>query len=111
MVADDRLRTLRFTGHHFPDSFPGDRIEAHRPAEQGITQIANHNYDQRLDFGDDREFGEVAQSFNDMAARLDEYRRSSLDKLMTAKTRVEAIVNTLHEPIIGCGLVPQDPFS
>ena len=74
---------------------PIDRLK------QGITQIANHNYDQRLDFGDDREFGEVAQSFNDMAARLDEYRRSSLDKLMTAKTRVEAIVNTLHEPIIG----------
>ena len=43
----------------------------------------------------------MARSFNDMAARLDEYRRSSLDKLMTAKTRVEAIVNTLHEPIIG----------
>lgn len=69
--------------------------------KQGITQIANHNYGQRLDFGDNREFGEVAQSFNDMAAKLDEYRRSSLDKLMTAKTRVEAIVNTLHEPIIG----------
>ena len=36
-----------------------------------------------------------------MAAKLDEYRRSSLDDLMTAKTRIEAIVNSLHEPIIG----------
>ena len=36
-----------------------------------------------------------------MAAKLDEYRRSSLDDLMTAKKRIEAIVNTLHEPIIG----------
>ena len=38
---------------------------------------------------------------NNMAAKLDEYRRSSLDDLMTAKKRIEAIVNTLHEPIIG----------
>ena len=36
-----------------------------------------------------------------MAAKQDEYRRSSLDDLMTAKTRIEAIVNSLHEPIIG----------
>ena len=81
--------------------FPAIVLRPIDKLKQGITQIANHNYDQRLDFGDNREFGEVAQSFNDMAARLDEYRRSSLDKLMTAKTRVEAIVNTLHEPIIG----------
>ena len=38
-----------------------------------------------------------------MAAKLDEYRRSSLDDLMTAKKRIEAIVNTLHEPIVGLG--------
>ena len=81
--------------------FPAIVLRPIDKLKQGITQIANHNYGQRLDFGDNREFGEVAQSFNDMAAKLDEYRRSSLDKLMTAKTRVEAIVNTLHEPIIG----------
>ena len=45
----------------------------------------------------------MAESFNDMAAKLDEYRRSSLDDLMTAKKRIEAIVDTLHEPIIGLG--------
>ena len=44
---------------------------------------------------------DVAESFNDMAAKLDEYRRSSLDDLMAAKKRIEAIVDTLHEPIVG----------
>ena len=69
--------------------------------KKGIREIANHNYQQRLDFTGNREFESVAESFNNMAAKLDEYRRSSLDDLMTAKTRIEAIVNSLHEPIIG----------
>ncbi len=71
--------------------------------KKGIREIANHNYRQRLDFPGNREFESVAESFNDMAAKLDEYRRSSLDDLMTAKKRIEAIVDTLHEPIIGLG--------
>ena len=70
--------------------------------KKGITEIANHNYRQRLDFSGNREFESVAESYN-MAAKLDEYRRSSLDDLMTAKKRIEAIVNTLHEPIVGLG--------
>jgi len=69
--------------------------------KKGIKEIASHNYGKRLDFTGNREFESVAESFNDMAAKLDEYRRSSLDDLMTAKTRIEAIVNSLHEPIIG----------
>ena len=36
-----------------------------------------------------------------MAQKLSQYRRSSLDRLMTEKMRIEAIVNSLHEPIIG----------
>ena len=71
--------------------------------KKGITEIANHNYSQRLDFSGNREFESVAESFNNMAAKLDEYRRSSLDDLMTAKKRIEAIVDTLHEPIVGLG--------
>ena len=69
--------------------------------KKGIKEIASHNYGKRLDFTGNREFESVAESFNNMAAKLDEYRRSSLDDLMTAKTRIEAIVNSLHEPIIG----------
>lgn len=71
--------------------------------KKGIREIANHNYGKRLEFAGNREFEAVAESFNDMAAKLDEYRRSSLDNLMTAKKRIEAIVDTLHEPIIGLG--------
>ncbi len=81
--------------------FPAVILRPIDKLKQGITQIANHNYDERLDFGNNKEFSAVAASFNDMACKLSEYRRSSLDRLMTEKKRIEAIVNSLHEPIIG----------
>lgn len=81
--------------------FPAIILRPIDKLKQGITQIANHNYEERLDFGDNKEFGAVATSFNDMACKLSEYRRSSLDRLMAEKKRIEAIVNSLHEPIIG----------
>ena len=83
--------------------FPQSVLRPINALKKGITQIANHNYRERLDFPGNREFESVAESFNDMAAKLDEYRRSSLDDLMTAKKRIEAIVDTLHEPIVGLG--------
>ena len=81
--------------------FPQSVLRPIDALKKGITQIANHNYRERLDFPGNREFESVAESFNDMAAKLDEYRRSSLDDLMAAKKRIEAIVDTLHEPIVG----------
>lgn len=81
--------------------FPTILLQPIDKLKQGIIRIANRNYEERLDFGNNAEFNEVARSFNDMAAKLDEYRRSSLNDLITAKQRIEAIVNSLHEPIIG----------
>lgn len=83
--------------------FPAVLLRPIDKLKQGIMQIANHNYEQRLELGDNREFRDVAKSFNDMAGKLSEYRRSSLDRIMTEKKRIEAIVNSLHEPIIGLG--------
>ena len=81
--------------------FPAVILRPIDKLKRGITEIANHNYEERLDFGGNREFREVAESFNDMACKLSEYRRSSLDSLMIEKKRIEGIVNSLHEPIVG----------
>lgn len=81
--------------------FPAIVLRPIDKLKQGIVQIANHNYEERLDFSRNREFCSVAESFNDMARKLSEYRRSSLERLMIEKKRIEAIVNSLHEPIIG----------
>ncbi len=67
----------------------------------GIVEIAHRNYSKRLHFDSTREFNEVATSFNDMAERLEEYQQSSLATLLSSKKYLEAIVNSIHEPIIG----------
>ena len=67
----------------------------------GIMEIANHNYEKRLDLGKNDEFSEVAKSFNRMAERLTEYRKSTLDDIIQGKKYIEAIVNSITEPIIG----------
>ena len=53
-----------------------------RELTQGILEIANHNYEKRLDMSEHEEFREVADSFNSMAERLTEYRT----RLLTAET-------------------------
>ncbi len=68
---------------------------------QSIREIANKNYQQRLHFHADDEFGEVARAFNAMAERLDEYESSNLAQIIFQKKRVETVINTMHDPIIG----------
>ena len=72
-----------------------------RKLTDGIMEIANHNYEKRLDLSKYQEFAEVANSFNRMAERLTEYRRSTLSDIIRAKEYIEAIVNSITEPIIG----------
>ena len=50
---------------------------------------------------DNEEFREVADSFNRMAERLTEYRASTLSDILSAKKFIEAIVNSINDPIIG----------
>jgi len=69
--------------------------------KDGILEIANHNYEKRLDMSDNEEFREVAGSFNRMAERLTEYRASTLSDILSAKKFIEAIVNSIDDPIIG----------
>lgn len=75
-----------------------------RPVKEltrGILEIANHNYDKRLDLKGNEELQEVAEGFNSMAERLTEYRASTLADILSAKKFLEAIVNSINDPIIG----------
>lgn len=45
--------------------FPQSVLRPIDALKKGITQIANHNYRERLDFPGNREFESVAESFND----------------------------------------------
>lgn len=68
---------------------------------ESISEIARQNYKQRLYFEGDSEFVELASSFNSMAERLQEYSNSKLDQILEEKKRVETLVNSMHDPVIG----------
>lgn len=68
---------------------------------RGITQIANRNYSQRLNFQSNDELGELANAFNSMAAKLDEYEHSNLSELVFEKKRIDTIINNMKDAIIG----------
>lgn len=68
---------------------------------ESIRQIADKNYAKRVHFVSNSEFGQLAQSFNTMAAKLQEYNSSNLAKLMMEKKRIETLINNMHDPVIG----------
>lgn len=72
-----------------------------RELTNGILEIANHNYEKRLNLISNQEFIQVSESFNRMAERLAEYRASTLADILSGKKYIEAIVNSITEPIIG----------
>ena len=66
-----------------------------------IREIAAKNYSQRVYYKSKNEFGELADSFNTMAEKLEEYNSSNLSKLLIEKKRIETLINNMHEPVIG----------
>lgn len=72
-----------------------------RKMTESIQQIKAKNYSERVDFQDSEEFSQLAESFNSMAEKLEEYNNSSLAKIMKEKKRVEALIDKMHDPVIG----------
>jgi len=67
----------------------------------GIKEIANKNYNKRLIFPAKDEFGDLADAFNQMAGKLNEYEHSNLASILFEKRRIETIINSMHDAIIG----------
>ncbi len=67
----------------------------------GIKEIAKKNYSKRIHLDRNDEFGVLAETFNTMAEKLDEYEHSNLAEIKLEKTRIEAIVNKMNDGIIG----------
>lgn len=68
---------------------------------ESIKQIANENYKKRIHYEKRNEFGELANSFNTMAEKLEEYAESKLDKILKGKKRIDTLINKMHDPVIG----------
>lgn len=66
-----------------------------------IRQIAADNYSERVYLHKENEFGELANSFNTMAAKLEVYNNSHLAALMKQKSRMETLINNMHDAVLG----------
>ena len=68
---------------------------------EGIKEIANKNYRKRIFLKQGDEFGDLANAFNSMAERLDEYENSNIAQMQFEKSRIETIINQMKDGIIG----------
>lgn len=68
---------------------------------EAIKEISNKNYKHRVHIESKDEFGKLADSFNDMAERLEYFESSNLNKLMFEKRRAEAVINSMKDASIG----------
>jgi PAS domain S-box-containing protein len=68
---------------------------------EGIQAIAGKNYKKRIYLKRGDEFGDLANAFNIMAGKLDEYESSNLAKIKFEKSRIETIINQMRDGIIG----------
>lgn len=85
----------------FVTNFPSVIANPVKTLLRGITDIANKNYNSRIHLKQHDEFGELATSFNTMAAKLEEYENSNLAHILFEKKRIEAIINNMHDPVLG----------
>lgn len=82
-------------------NLPGNIARPIRELTESIKQIANKNYHERIHFKGSAEFEDLANSFNSMAEKLEEYQNSSLSKNLMNKKRVEMLIANMHDPVIG----------
>jgi PAS domain S-box-containing protein len=92
------LTLVAFT---FIFNLPGIISDPIRSLSEGIREIAGKNYKKRIYLKQGDEFGDLANAFNIMAGKLDEYESSNLAKIKFEKSRIETIINQMRDGIIG----------
>ncbi len=85
----------------FSINFPDYIANPLRSLLEGIREVGEKNYSKRLDFTRNDEFSELANAFNLMAARLNEWENTNLATVISEKRRIEAIIDQMQDAIIG----------
>jgi PAS domain S-box-containing protein len=85
----------------FSFNFPSVLTDPIHKLTEAIQEISRKNYKYRIHIKNKDEFGQMADSFNAMAERLEYFESSNLNKLMFEKSRAEAVINSLKDASIG----------
>lgn len=67
---------------------------------EGTQEIARSNYNHRIVISGNGEFKKLADSFNAMTSKLEEYEDVSISKLLIERRRIETIINAIDDPIL-----------
>ena len=81
--------------------FPDYVTKPLKKLTKGIKEIANKNYNHKINIQKDVEMIELAEAFNEMSEKLNEYEKSNVAKLMFEKSRAEAVINSLKDASVG----------
>ncbi|MDH7460829.1 ATP-binding protein [Chitinophagaceae bacterium 26-R-25] len=68
---------------------------------EAIKALSDKDYNYRLHINRKDEFGELAQAFNTMAEKLDEYEHSNLATILFEKQRAETVIQTMKDASLG----------
>lgn len=101
MVISLLAALVLIVGLTFTFNFPSILTSPLAALTEGLREISRKNYKHRIHLDRKDEFGEMAESFNLMAERLEYFENSNLNKLIFEKTRAEAVINSLKEASIG----------
>ncbi|MEO6668526.1 MAG: ATP-binding protein [Ferruginibacter sp.] len=82
-------------------NFPSVVTKPIHQLTQAIKEIGAKNYKHRIHLANKDEFGNLADSFNEMAERLEYFESSNLNQLLFEKNRAEAVINSLKDASIG----------
>lgn len=63
----------------------------------GVKNIASGNFRQRIDLPFGGELGELIESFNEMAERLERYEEQNIEELTAEKAKLETLVSTIAD--------------
>jgi two-component system, NtrC family, sensor histidine kinase KinB len=89
-------------GLSFAFNFPSVVVNPVNKLIEAIGEISKRNYKYRIHLDNTKdEFGQLADSFNEMAERLEYFESSNLNKIIFEKTRAEAVINSLKDASIG----------
>jgi PAS domain S-box-containing protein len=107
-TAKDALIWLVVTGtfiflilFSFIINFPGYIANPLRELTRGIQEVASRNFEERLHFRSNDEFGDLARAFNSMAHKLDEYEHTKLADVLFEKKRIDTLIQLMDNGIIG----------
>jgi nitrogen fixation/metabolism regulation signal transduction histidine kinase len=67
---------------------------------KSFTEVENKNFNIRMPFKTDDEFGLISKAFNDMVISLEEYNKFDTGILLERKELAESVIKRIDEPVI-----------